>query len=119
MSNRLIEACKNGVISKVKQYLKEGDDPSYINSRTIIWSAFYGRYDIILLLLKDERVDPSCDNNYVIQWACIHKRLDIVLVILQDSRFKMTDNLYKYEEVMLFVYQIRQEKLDILIHSSI
>lgn len=41
------------------------------------------------------------------------------MVILQDSRFKMTDNLYKYEEVMLFVYQIRQEKLDILIHSSI
>ena len=112
MSIRLIEACRICDISKVIEYLNTGDDPSDINNLAIRWASENGHFEVVKLLLEDERVDPSDCNNYAIQITSENGHFEVVKLLYHDYRFKMTDNLYKDKCVMNMIYQIRQDKLN-------
>ncbi len=109
----------DGDISKVREYIKEGDDPSFDSNYPIQWTSQSGHFDIVKLLLQDKRVDPSDDGNIAIQWASDNGHIDVVKLLLTDHRFKMTDNLYQHKKAMNMINQIRQEKLkEVLIYIN-
>ena len=53
---------------------------------SFILAAKYGSFDIIKLLLKDERFDPSENRNQAIQQAVSRGYFNIVKLLLKDKR---------------------------------
>ncbi len=90
MSKRLIKrlttACRKGDISKVIEYINEGDDPSADDNIAILEACTNFSIDIVKYLLNDERVDPSADANISLQRASRRGYTEIVRLLLTDSR---------------------------------
>ena len=149
MSRRLLGACKIGDFLLVKQYINEGDDPSYYDD-IIIDACVFGYLNIVKLLLKDKRVDPSVQADIALQNACKNGHAEVVELLLTDSRvnpstwnnlpirsalkdnnikiiklllkndrFELSHDLTENEIITDCIYQIRQEKLETLVQSLI
>ena len=54
--------------------------------------AIFGTWEVVRLLLADERVDPSADNNLLIREAENNNRVEIVKLLLADERVDPASN---------------------------
>ena len=95
-----IEACQIGDFDKVKSLLvNEKVNPTYNNNYAIRLASENGHYNVLKLLLGDNRVinffKIADDSNWAIRWASQNGHYNIVKLLLEDKRvinfFKIAD----------------------------
>ena len=84
----IIDLIKKNNIKEVKSIIDKGYDASINESYALCPACLYGRFDILLLLLKNNNVDPSSNVNYCIRTAYKYEYFDIVNLLWKDNRVK-------------------------------
>src|SRR3989304_3571773 len=86
MEQQLIQAVKNGDITRVRQLIVAGVDPVANDNYVIRWASHYGYLEVVQLLLQDPRVNPAANDNQAIRIASQNGHLEVVRLLLQDPR---------------------------------
>jgi ankyrin repeat protein len=73
-------------VELVKKILKSGVNPAARDNYAIKWAAYYGRTEIVELLLSDSRVNPSARDNWAIKFAALEGHTEVVELLLGDER---------------------------------
>jgi ankyrin repeat protein len=71
------------------------------NDTAIQIASFYGRTDVVRLLLNDNRVDPSAGNNNAIFFASCRGHIEVVQLLLSDNRVDPSGNVNYAIKMML------------------
>jgi ankyrin repeat protein len=82
----IIQVCKGENITKVKEALENGADPTIDDNYALRWACLYGYSELVELLLQDGRADPTVHGNISIMWACENGHIDVVKLLLEDGR---------------------------------
>jgi ankyrin repeat protein len=61
------------------------------NDSAIEIASYYGRTEVVRLLLSDNRVDPSACDSYAIKWASQNGHDKVVRLLLSDNRVDPSD----------------------------
>lgn len=74
------------------QLLLEYINPKQKQNHAIRWASRYGRFDIVKLLLQDDRVDPAARNNEAIRWACKNENVSTTRILLDSGKIDASVN---------------------------
>ena len=89
------DACITGDITTVATLLSPPTsvDPSEYNNWALQLASYYGKVEIVRLLLEDPRVDPSAENNQATRWAKQNGYTEIVQLFI-EHRFRLDGPIY-------------------------
>ena len=79
-----LNALKANDMEKITEMIQT--DPTFDHQFMLRHACFYGKLDIVELLLQDPRVDPSVEDNTPIKFASQTGDTDMVKRLLQDPR---------------------------------
>lgn len=65
-------------------------DPSINNNEAVCLASFYGRSEILELLMSDPRVDPTVNDNISIACASMNGHPDTIKILLKNSKVDPT-----------------------------
>lgn len=86
-------AASQGNVKIVKYLLQQGVNPNTFENRfhppPIIQAAGNNHLDVVIELMKNEKVNPAIDNNLALHKAAVRGYVEIVKKLLEDSRVKM------------------------------
>lgn len=90
----LFVAARRGDVEEVKALLQHPlVDPSFAvghdwrGARTALReAAYFGRVEVVRVLLEDGRADPAADGSVALRWAARDGHVDIVSLLLEDKR---------------------------------
>lgn len=111
----LIIACENGSINVVKYLLNFDINLIEDGLNVFTNSVIFNHYDIVKLLLDNDRVDPTYNNNEASYYAAIYGFYDILELLINDERVKNSLSptlLSRYEN------SIKQNKKDKSMNES-
>jgi len=81
---------KLGLRSTVRKEPAVKGDLINRGNQAIQWAAAYGKIDVVMDLLNDERVNPAADDNLALRWASSNGHLAVVQELLKDRRVDPT-----------------------------
>ena len=86
------DAIIQGDLETINRYLKDGTDPSEWDNEAIRMASKHGHFEVVKLLLNDERIDPSAENNYAIRVSSANSHVEVVKLLLKD------ESVFKYQK---------------------
>lgn len=85
-----IEACKNGRVDLVKEFLQNSRfDPARNHAEVVQVACIAGQADIVEILLADPRISVD-DGYFVLYTACSLGKLEVVKVFAKNKKYDMT-----------------------------
>ena len=80
----LIEASKEGDLTKVKELIENGADIHAQNDRALCWSALNGHLEVVRLLLENG-ADIHADDDYALCSSAYRDHLEVVRLLLENG----------------------------------
>lgn len=85
-----------GNLDKIKDFIKDGIDPSIHNNLAIQVSSFKGHLEVVKFLCSLENVDITTKNKAILRSACWKGHLEIIKFLCSLENFKPSEDAIKY-----------------------
>ena len=120
-----IETIENHIEANDIEFIKnliKNEEPDFSNNFLIRAASKLNKFDIVELLLKDERVNPSAENNEALLNSVINKNTEIFELLIKDEKthdyiylINNTILLNKIEFLILFI----KNDMDVFIENTL